>query len=168
MGATGGGVWKTTDFGQNWVNVSDAAFDTPSIGAIRVAPSDPDVVWVGTGSDGLRSNVISGNGVYRSSDAGRTWTHVGLTETRHIGAIEVHPFSAEVAFVAAIGDAFQPNRERGIYRTRDGGRSWEQVLFLSEQTGFVDVGVPPGRPDGAVCSGLAGRAQAVDDRQRRS
>lgn len=146
MGASGGGVWKTTDFGHSWDNVSDGFLDSPSIGAIRVAPSDPDVVWVGTGSDGLRSNVIAGCGVYRSEDAGRTWQHLGLTETRHIGAIEVHPFNPDVAFVAAIGNAFAPNDERGVYRTIDGGDTWDRVLFVSERTGFADLEFCPADP----------------------
>ena len=146
MGATGGGVWKTTDFGAHWACVSDGVLGSASIGAIRVAPSDPDVVWVGTGSDGLRSNVISGDGVYRSTDGGKSFVHVGLAGTRHIGAVEVHPNAPEVAFVAAIGDAFAPGVDRGVYRTRDGGRSWDKVLFVSERTGFVDVEFCPADP----------------------
>jgi photosystem II stability/assembly factor-like uncharacterized protein len=147
MGATGGGVWKTTDYGQAWHNVSDGFFDTGSIGAIRVADSDPDVVWVGTGSDGLRSNVIAGRGVYRSSDAGETWDFVGLGGVGQIGAVLVHPTDPDVAYVAAIGHAFGPGPERGVYRTTDGGDTWEQVLFVSDSTGAVDLEFAPDDPN---------------------
>ncbi|MCU0619788.1 MAG: hypothetical protein MUF40_07875, partial [Gemmatimonadaceae bacterium] len=118
----------------------------PAIGAIRVAPSNPDIVYVGTGSDGLRSNIITGKGVYRSSDAGRSWTFLGLEESGHVGAIEVHPTNPNVAFVAAIGQAFSKNRERGLYRTTDGGATWTNVLFVSDSTGAVDVEFKPDDP----------------------
>lgn len=146
MGATGGGVWKTKDFGRSWRNVSDGFFDSPSIGALRSAPSEPKVVWCGTGSDGIRSNVIAGCGVYLSRDAGKTWKHVGLPKTGHIGAVEVHPEDANTAFVAAIGNAFAPNEERRLYRTRDGGETWERVLFVSDRCGAVDVEFHPKDP----------------------
>ncbi|MEM9260062.1 MAG: hypothetical protein AAGA62_10470, partial [Bacteroidota bacterium] len=135
MGATGGGVWKTEDYGTSWKNVSDGYFSTPSIGAIRVAQNDPNIVYVGTGSDGLRSNVITGKGVYKSVDAGKSWQHIGLDKTGHIGAVEIHPTNHNVVFVAAIGNAFAPNPERGVFRTKDGGKSWEKVLFISDQAG---------------------------------
>jgi photosystem II stability/assembly factor-like uncharacterized protein len=147
MGATGGGVWKTTDYGQSWTNISDGYFASPSIGAIRVAPSNPQIVYVGTGSDGLRSNVIAGKGVYKSTDQGKTWTHTGLEKTGHIGAVEVHPENPDVAFVAAIGQAFEANPERGLYRTQDGGETWEKVLHISDTTGIADVEFHPTDPD---------------------
>jgi photosystem II stability/assembly factor-like uncharacterized protein len=146
MGATGGGVWKTTDYGRNWRPISDGFFMTGSIGAIDVADSDPDILYVGTGSDGLRSNVIPGVGVYKSTDAGKTWTHVGLEHTGHIGAVIIHPTDPNVVFVAAIGNAFGPNEERGVYRSTDGGASWEQVLFVSDSTGAVDLEFAPDDP----------------------
>jgi photosystem II stability/assembly factor-like uncharacterized protein len=147
MGATGGGVWKTEDYGTSWSNVSDGFFATPSIGAIRAAQNDPNIVYVGTGSDGLRSNVITGKGVYKSVDAGKSWRHIGLDKTGHIGAVEIHPTNHNVVFVAAIGNAFAPNPERGVFRTKDGGKSWEKVLFLSEQTGAADLEFMPSNPD---------------------
>jgi photosystem II stability/assembly factor-like uncharacterized protein len=147
MGATGGGVWKTDDYGTSWHNVSDGYFATPSIGAIRVAQNDPNIVYVGTGSDGLRSNVITGKGVYKSVDAGKSWKHIGLDKTGHIGAVEIHPENHNIAFVAAIGNAFAPNPERGVFRTKDGGKSWEKVLFISEETGAADLEFMPSNPN---------------------
>ncbi len=147
MGATGGGVWKTEDYGQSWVNVSDGYFETGSIGAIQVVDSDPNIIYVGTGSDGIRSNVITGRGVYKSEDAGKTWKFLGLRNVGQIGAVEVHPDNPDIVFIAAIGNAFGPNQERGVYRTLDGGETWENVLFLSEKTGAVDLEFCPDNPD---------------------
>jgi photosystem II stability/assembly factor-like uncharacterized protein len=147
MGATGGGVWKTTDYGRNWVNVSDGYFETGSIGAIQVADSDPNVIYVGTGSDGIRSNVIAGRGVYKSENAGKTWEFLGLRDVGQIGAVEVHPDNPDIVFVAAIGSVFGPSPERGVYRSLDGGESWEKVLFLSDKTGAVDLELCPDNPD---------------------
>jgi photosystem II stability/assembly factor-like uncharacterized protein len=146
LGASGGGVWKTTDFGQSWHPVSDGFFATGSIGAIRVADSDPAVIYVATGSDGLRSNVIIGKGVYKSTDGGKTWRHLGLEKTGNSGAVLIHPSNPELAYVAAIGNPFAANPERGVYRTRDGGASWEKVLFVSDQTGAVDLEFAPDNP----------------------
>jgi photosystem II stability/assembly factor-like uncharacterized protein len=146
MGATGGGVWKTTDYGLSWYPVSDGYFATGSIGAIRVAESNPDVVYVSTGSDGLRSNVIIGKGVYKSVDAGKSWKHVGLERTGNSGAVLIHPENPDLVYVAAIGNPFAANPERGVYRSRDGGASWENVLFLSDQTGAVDLEFAPDNP----------------------
>ena len=147
MGATGGGVWKTTDYGTRWANISDGHFTTPSVGAIAVAHQDPNIVYVGTGSDGLRSNVILGKGVYKSIDAGSTWQHIGLDNVGQIGAMVIHPSDHNTVFVAAIGQPFKANEERGVYRTTDGGRSWERVLFHSNQVGFSDVEMLPGNPN---------------------
>jgi len=146
MGATGGGVWKTTDYGQSWFNVSDGYFETASIGAIRVANSNPDIVYVGTGSDGIRSNVITGRGVYKSTDAGKTWEFIGLRDTGQIGAVEIHPDNPDLVYVAAMGQAFGPNPDRGVYRTKDGGKTWEKVHFVSEKTGVVDLELSPDNP----------------------
>ncbi len=147
MGATGGGVWKTDDYGNHWANVSDGYFATPSIGDIQVSPSNPEIVYVGTGSDGIRSNIISGKGVYKSDDEGETWNHIGLEKAGQIGAVEVHPENPDIVFVAAIGQAFNPNPERGIYRSLDGGKSWEHVFFHSDTVGAVDIEFHPKNPD---------------------
>ena len=146
MGSTGGGVWKTTNAGITWQNVSDPYFTEASMGALDVAPSNHAIVWAGTGSDGIRSNVSTGRGVYRSLDAGKTWAHMGLRETGQIGGVRVHPDDPNTVFVAAVGNAFRPNPERGLFRTRDGGRTWEKVLFVSDSTGAVDVEFQPGNP----------------------
>jgi len=147
FGSTGGGVWKTTDAGQSWLPITDGQIGAGSMGAIEVALSNPDIIYIGTGSDGLRSNVSAGDGVYKSTDAGKTWTHIGLRESGHIGGIRVHPSDPNVAFVAAIGNAFKPNAERGVFRTKDGGRTWQKVLFVSDSTGAVDVELQPGNPN---------------------
>lgn len=147
MGATGGGVWKTTDAGQNWANISDGFFATGSIGAIAVAESDPNVVYVGTGSAAIRSNVILGRGVYKSTDAGKTWTHIGLREVGQIGSVRVDPRDANVAFVAVLGQPFGPNAERGVFRTRDGGKTWQKVLFINDHTGAVSLAMNPLNPN---------------------
>ncbi len=147
MGATGGGVWKTTDFGLNWENISDGFFASPSIGAIAVLQSDPNILYVGTGSDGIRSNIIIGKGIYKSTDAGKSWMHIGLTDAGQIGAVEIHPTKPEVIFVAAIGQAFQPNTERGVFRTKDGGKSWKKVLFIADTVGVSDIEFAPGDPN---------------------
>jgi len=147
MGATGGGVWKTKDYGTTWQNISDGFFSTPSIGAISVAQNDANIIYVGTGTDGLRSNIITGKGVYKSIDAGETWQFIGLKNTGQIGAVEIHPTDHNTVFVAAIGQAFQPNSERGIFRTRDGGVSWEKVFFISDTTGMVDIEFMPSNPN---------------------
>ncbi|RNC90010.1 MAG: hypothetical protein ED555_11275 [Allomuricauda sp.] len=147
LGASGGGVWKSEDYGTSWNNVSDGFFETPSIGAIQVAENDPNIVYVGTGSDGLRSNVISGKGVYKSIDAGKTWEHIGLKDVGQIGAVEIDPTNSNVVWVAAIGNAFRNNPERGVYKTTDGGENWEKVLFVSDQVGFVDLEFLPGNPN---------------------
>ena len=147
MGSTGAGIWKTEDYGTTWKNVSDGFLETPSIGAIRVAKNDPNIVYAGTGTDGLRSNIIVGKGVYKSIDAGKTWKNIGLKNSGHIGAVEIHPTDHNTVFVAAIGQAFNANPERGVFRTKDGGKSWEKVLHISDTTGFVDVEFMPTNPN---------------------
>jgi len=146
LGATGGGVWKTVDAGQHWSNVSDGSFNVGSIGAIAVAPSDPDVVYVGTGSADIRGNVSTGKGVFRSTDAGKTWSFMGLEDAGNIGKIVVSPRDPDVVFLASIGHPFGPNPTRGVFRSKDGGRSWQKVLFVSDSTGFIDLSMDPNNP----------------------
>jgi len=146
MGSTGGGVWRSEDAGSSWDNVSDGEFAAASVGAIAVAESDPNVVWVGMGSACIRGNTSQGDGVYRSLDGGKSWTHSGLPEAGQIGRIVVDPRDPDVAFVAALGHPFGPNPERGVYRTRNGGADWERVLFISDSTGAVDLAINPANP----------------------
>ena len=147
MGTTGGGLWKTTDFGNNWSNISDGFFKSPSIGAINVFQSNPDIVYVGTGSDGLRSNIIVGKGIYKSLDAGKNWSHIGLEGVGQIGAVEIHPSDPDIIYVAAIGQPFTKSEERGLYKSIDGGDSWEKILFLSDSIGIVDIEFAPDDPN---------------------
>jgi photosystem II stability/assembly factor-like uncharacterized protein len=147
QGATGGGVWKTTDNGASWRNISDGFFETGSIGSIDIADSDPNVVYVGTGSDGIRSNVIIGRGIYKSTDAGETWEHIGLRDAGQLAAVVVHPTNPEVVYVAAFGSPFGAGPERGVYKTIDGGASWSKMLFVSNNTGAIDIELNPSDPD---------------------
>ncbi|HMB54227.1 MAG TPA: glycosyl hydrolase, partial [Thermoanaerobaculia bacterium] len=188
MGTTGGGVWKTTDYGESWRNVSDMErpdpravaprpmgreaggaragaeladdgtpvprkvrrggdpFGSASVGALAVAPSDPNVVWVGMGSACIRGNTSAGDGVYRSTDGGDTWHHAGLPEAGQIGRLAVHPTDPDTAWVAALGHAFGANPERGVYRTTDGGATWQNVLWVSDEAGAVDLALDPSNP----------------------
>lgn len=146
MGATGGGVWKTTDAGASWRNVTDGFLNVGSVGAVAVAPSDANVVYVGTGEADIRGNFSHGDGVYRSVDAGKTWAHVGLDDTRQIGRIVVHPADADVVYVAALGHVFGPNDQRGVFRSVDGGATWERVLHVDDRTGAIDVAIDPNNP----------------------
>lgn len=147
MGATGGGVWRTDDYGITWDNISDGYLPTPSIGDITVYQKNPEIIYVGTGSDGLRSNVITGKGMYKSSDEGKTWEFVGLKNAGQIGAVEIHPENPDVVYVAAIGQAFGRNEERGVFKTTDGGQSWDKVLYHSDSIGFSDLELAPDDPN---------------------
>lgn len=146
FGATGGGVWKTVDGGGNWTMVSDSTFKSSSVGAVAVAPSDPNVVYVGMGEADIRSNIANGDGVYKSTDAGKTWKHMGLKMADAIATIEVHPHNADIAYVAALGNPFAPNKERGIFRTTDGGKSWKAILTKNDSTGAAVVKLDPNNP----------------------
>jgi photosystem II stability/assembly factor-like uncharacterized protein len=146
MGSTGGGVWKTTDAGHSWANISDGFFAAASMGAIDVSLSDPSVIYAGTGSSKIRSNVSIGRGMYRSSDAGKTWTFIGLRDVGQIATIRIHPSDPNTVFVAAQGNPFVPNKERGVYRTTDGGKTWKNVLHLSDDLGAADLELQPGNP----------------------
>ena len=144
FGAVAGGVWKTTDGGLNWKPMFDKTKDaSPSIGAIAVSESDPNVIYVGTGEACIRGNIVGGNGVWKSVDAGKTWKFVGLADTHSIGRLAVNPKNPDIAFVAALGHPFADNEERGIFRTRDGGKTWEKVLYKDAKSGGIDVVFDP-------------------------
>jgi photosystem II stability/assembly factor-like uncharacterized protein len=146
IGAASGGVWKTADGGNSWTPVFERQ-GTSSIGDVAVAPSNPDVIWVGTGEANPRNSVSWGDGVYRSTDGGKSWKHLGLKETHHIGRIVVHPKDPDTAYVAALGRVWGPNKERGLYKTADGGKTWKLVKFIDADTGFIDVALDPSSPD---------------------
>jgi photosystem II stability/assembly factor-like uncharacterized protein len=146
MGATGGGVFKTTTAGSEWAPVTDGQVKTGSVGAIAVAPSDPNVLYAGMGESCIRGNVSHGDGVYRSTDAGKTWTHVGLRDTMQIGRIRIHPRDPDLVYVAALGHTWGRNAERGVFRSRDGGKTWSKVLFVDEKTGAVDLSMDEANP----------------------
>src|SRR5258705_3314735 len=143
MGATGGGLWKTTDGGTTWRPVTDGLIHSSSIGAVAVAPSNPDVVYIGGGEADIRGNIIQGDGVYKSTDGGKTWTHIGLADTQVIAKIRVHPTNPDLVYVAAFGHHAAPNPERGVYRSRDGGKSWERVLYRDPKSGGNELIIDP-------------------------
>lgn len=145
FGSTGGGVWKTTDGAQTWKPVSDGFFGG-TIGAVAVAPSDPSVVYAGTGEQTIRGNVSPGAGMWKSTDAGKSWVHIGLDDSQHIARIRVHPGNPDLLYVAALGHAFGPNDMRGVYRSRDGGKNWERILFVNRDSGAVDLNMDPSNP----------------------
>ncbi|MBS1255677.1 MAG: Xyloglucanase Xgh74A [Deltaproteobacteria bacterium] len=146
FGAAAGGIWKTEDGGTYWENVSDGFLESAAVGALTVANSDPNVIYAGMGESTIRIDVSFGDGVYKSTDAGKTWKNVGLRKTRHIGEIRVHPDNPDLVYVAGFGDAFGRNKERGVYRSKDGGENWEQILFRSEKAGAVDLCLDPLNP----------------------
>jgi len=146
MGATGGGVWKTENAGLSWRPISDDDFRTGSVGAIAVAPSDPNVIYVGMGERDPRGNFSHGDGVHKSTDAGKTWAHLGLADTRQIGKIRIHPSDPDLVYVAALGHIYGPSEERGLFRSKDGGATWEKILYVNETTGAVDLEIDPNNP----------------------
>ena len=145
FGATGGGVWKTTDGGRTWGNISDGFFGG-SIGAVEVAKSDPNVIYVGGGEKTVRGNVSSGYGIWKSVDAGKTWKSMGLEKTRHIPRLKVHPTNHDIVYAAVMGNIYKPTAERGVYKSVDGGKSWKKILFANNQAGAVDLTLDPNNP----------------------
>ncbi|MCX5768100.1 MAG: hypothetical protein NTZ43_12850 [Gemmatimonadetes bacterium] len=147
MGSTGGGIWKTTDAGTNWQNISDGQLPVGSMGALEVTATDPNVIYAGTGSSKIRSNVSIGRGMYKSLDAGKTWSFSGLRDVGQIATVRVHPQNPDMVFAAALGSPFVPTRERGIYKSTDGGKNWRNVLFVTDSTGAADLEMQPGNPN---------------------
>ncbi len=147
FGAVGGGVFKSDDYGNTWTPVSDTFFKTSSVGALAVAPSNPDVVYAGMGESCFRGNILQGDGIYKSTDAGKTWTHMGLENTETVSKIRVHPANPDLVYAAVLGHAYGPNPERGVFRSRDGGKTWQQVLFRNNETGAIDLSIDPKNPD---------------------
>ena len=146
MGSVGGGVFKTTDGGDSWTPMSDRYFGG-TIGAIGVAPSNPDIVYVGGGEFAIRGNVSHGDGMWKTTDGGRTWANIGLNDSRQISQVRVHPTNPDLVYVAAFGHVWGPNNERGIYRSKDGGKSWQKILFRDDSTGAADLVMDPTNPN---------------------
>src|SRR5262245_9532967 len=147
LGTTGGGVWKTENAGGSWTNISDGFFEAGSIGAIAVSDSNPNVIYVGTGSACPRGNISPGVGMYKTTDGGKTWQHIGLRESGMIGKIRIHPTNPDIVYVAVTGDLFKPTPQRGVYRSQDGGRNWQLVHFVSDRTGAIDITMDPKNPN---------------------
>lgn len=145
-GAASGGLWKSTDGGINWEPIFDGQ-PVSSVSAVAIAPADRNIIWAGTGETFIRSNVSIGNGIYKSTDAGKTWQHLGLEKTGRIGRIVIHPKNPDIVFAAALGHCYGPQPERGVFRTTDGGKTWQRVLFVDEKTGCSDIAMDPQRPD---------------------
>ena len=147
FGATGGGLWKTIDGGQNWFPVTDGQITSSSVGAVAVAETNPDVVYIGMGETQLRGSITQGDGVYKSTDGGKTWRHLGLQETQAISRIRIHPTNPNIVYVAALGHPYGDNPERGVFRSTDGGNTWEKVLFVSEKAGAADLIIDRSNPE---------------------
>ncbi len=147
FGGTGGGVFKTTDGGLTWKPVTDGQIHTGSVGALAVSESNPSIVWAGMGEPDIRGNASPGDGVYKSTDAGKTWKHMGLEDTQQIGAVRIHPHNPDIVYVAALGHQFGPNDQRGIFKTTDGGRTWKQIYTRGPKAGAVDLALDPVNPD---------------------
>src|SRR5688572_18582986 len=147
FGAVGGGLWKTTDGGQNWAPVTDGQIRSASVGAVAVSESNPDIVFIGMGETCIRGNIMAGDGVYKSTDAGKTWTHIGFASSENISKIRIHPTNPEIVFVAAFGKHSVPNADRGVMKSTDGGKTWRKVLYRNDKTGAIDLSIDRNNPN---------------------
>lgn len=147
MGVASGGLWRTTDGGENWEPITDGKVPVASMGSVEVSLSNPNVIWLGTGSDGVRSNVSTGRGIYRSTDAGKSWEFKGLYDAGQTGELRIHPTNPDIVWAAMYGDIFKPNKTRGLFKTTDGGKTWKNTLYISDSTGAMDVELQPGNPN---------------------
>src|SRR5438132_4198786 len=147
MGVASGGLFRTIDGGATWISITDGKVPLGSTGCVAVADSDPNVIYLGTGSDDVRSNVSTGRGMYKTTDGGQTWKFIGLYNAGQIGAVRIHPTNPNIVWVSVQGDAFKSNAERGVFKTTDGGETWRKVLFISDQIGAIDLELQPGNPD---------------------
>src|SRR6266571_6130293 len=147
FGAVGGGLWKTTDGGTSWTPVTDSQIHSSSVGAVAVSESNPDVVYIGMGEACLRGNIMQGDGVYKTTDAGKTWAHMGLADTQAISRIRIHPANPDLVYVADFGHPAGPNEERGVYRSKDGGKKWVKVFFRNNHTGAIDLAIDRDNPN---------------------
>src|SRR5262245_29604219 len=147
FGATGGGLWKTADRGETWAPVTDGQITSASVGAVAVAESNPDIVFIGTGESCIRGNIMPGDGVYKSTDAGKSWKHIGLRDAQNISKIRIHPTNADIVYVAAFGQHGVPNDERGIFKSTNGGTTWRRVLFKNAQSGGIDLSIDRNNPN---------------------
>ena len=167
FGATGGGVWKSTDGAMTWSPIFDKE-GSGDIGSLAVSNSDHNTIYVGTGEACIRGNIAQGDGVYKSLDGGKTWKNIGLHDTRAIGKVIINPNNPDIVFVAALGHPYGPNTERGIFRTTDGGKTWEKVLYKDENTGGIDIAFDPHNPQYFIRRTLAGAPHFVEFIQRRT
>src|SRR5487761_2640369 len=149
MGTVGGGIWKSTDQGLQWKNISDGKLPgtSPSIGAIAVAPSNPKIIYAGTGESDIRGDVITGDGVFKSTDGGKTWHEAGLSDTHTISDIVVDPKNPEIVYASSMGHVFVPNAERGVFKSVDGGKTWRKILFVDDKTGAINLVMEPNHPN---------------------
>ena len=147
FGATGGGLWKTTDGGTTWKPVTDGQLTSASVGAVAIAPSNPDIVYIGMGEAQLRGNIAQGDGVYKTTDGGKTWKHIGLKDSQTVSKIRVHPTNPDIVYAAVLGHPSGPSEERGVFRSKDGGTTWDRVLFRDNKTGAVELAMDPGDPN---------------------
>src|SRR5215469_9201212 len=147
FGAVGGGLWKTTDGGLTWRPVTDGQLNSSSVGAVAVSASNPDVVYIGMGETELRGNIMQGDGVYKSTDAEKTWQHVGLSDTEAVSRIRIHPTNPDIVYVSALGHPYGRSAERGVFRSKDGGKTWQKVLYRDDHSGAVDLCMDPNNAD---------------------